>query len=193
MRLVRLLIAVLSLAARVSAGECKKRSMEVSCRRCRYRCPAVDLTRPVTINAFDAKNAKRLRERASQDSQNEVGPWPKSKRRRSWRPPGTVRMPVEHSTLSSRRIRCASKLVVYHTGRRVCRLLVVLTLSLIALFVADTRRGLRAEAPTARIVGLGATSCQQFNDDVRSDPLPRRDYLAWASAYETLHWISPTL
>lgn len=33
------------------------------------------------------------------------------------------------------------------------------------------------------IVGLGATTCQQFNDDVKSNPLVRRDYLAWAQGF----------
>ena len=37
-----------------------------------------------------------------------------------------------------------------------------------------------AEAPMRRAVGLGATTCHGFNDDVRSDPVIRKDYLAWA-------------
>jgi hypothetical protein len=44
-------------------------------------------------------------------------------------------------------------------------------------------RELRAEAPKANIVGLGAATCQQFNDDVKSYPLIRRDYLAWAQGF----------
>jgi len=67
--------------------------------------------------------------------------------------------------------------------RSVGRLLGLLTLSSIALLAADARPELRAEAPKAKIVGLGAATCQQFNDDVKSNPLVRRDYLAWAQGF----------
>lgn len=67
--------------------------------------------------------------------------------------------------------------------RSVGRLLFVLTLSSIALLAADAWRPLRAEAPKAKIVGLGAATCQRFSDDVRSNPLLQRDYLAWAQGY----------
>ncbi len=30
---------------------------------------------------------------------------------------------------------------------------------------------------------MGATTCQRFNDDVRSNPSVRRDYLAWAQGF----------
>ncbi|MBX9650256.1 MAG: hypothetical protein K2X57_24745 [Xanthobacteraceae bacterium] len=59
----------------------------------------------------------------------------------------------------------------------------VMALSLAAAFAADASRDLRAEAPKATIVGLGATTCQRFNEDVRSNPLLRRDYLAWAQGF----------
>lgn len=68
-------------------------------------------------------------------------------------------------------------------GRSVGRLLGLLPLSLIALLAADAGQQLRAEAPKAKIVGLGAATCRQFNDDVRSNPLVRRDYLAWAQGF----------
>jgi len=68
-------------------------------------------------------------------------------------------------------------------GRAIGRLLGLLTLSSIAFFAADAGRELRAEAPKARIVGLGAATCQQFNDDVKTNPLVRRDYLAWAQGF----------
>ena len=42
------------------------------------------------------------------------------------------------------------------------RLLGLLTLSLIVLLAADAGRELRAEAPKAKIVGLGAATCHQF-------------------------------
>lgn len=69
------------------------------------------------------------------------------------------------------------------SGRGIGRLLGLLTLSSIALLAADAGRELRAEAPKARIVGLGAATCQQFNDDVKTNPLVRRDYLAWAQGF----------
>ena len=68
-------------------------------------------------------------------------------------------------------------------GRGAGRLLFVVALSLIAVLAADAWRGLRAEVPKARSVGLGATTCQRFNDDVKSNPLLRRDYLAWAQGF----------
>jgi hypothetical protein len=40
-----------------------------------------------------------------------------------------------------------------------------------------------AERPTARIVGIGATTCQMFSREILSDPRIRRDYLAWAQGY----------
>ena len=41
----------------------------------------------------------------------------------------------------------------------------------------------QSEAPTRKIVGLGATICQSFNTDVATNPSSRRDYLAWAQGY----------
>lgn len=53
-----------------------------------------------------------------------------------------------------------------------------------ALAIAPTgRSAIGAELRTAVVVGLGATTCQRFNDDVRSDPAVRRDYLAWAQGF----------
>ncbi len=40
----------------------------------------------------------------------------------------------------------------------------------------------RAEA-TAKIVGLGATTCAQFTNDVTQNPAVQRDYLAWAQGF----------
>jgi hypothetical protein len=41
----------------------------------------------------------------------------------------------------------------------------------------------QAKTLTVRIVGLGATTCQRFNEDVRSNPSVQRDYLAWAQGF----------
>lgn len=77
----------------------------------------------------------------------------------------------------------AGRLFVRLAGHSVGRLFCALTLSSIALLAADASRELRAEAPKAKIVGLGATTCQRFTDDVTSNPLLQRDYLAWAQGY----------
>lgn len=54
---------------------------------------------------------------------------------------------------------------------------------LIAALIIDARYELRAEAPKANIVGLGATTCQRFEADVKANPAVRRDYLAWAQGF----------
>jgi hypothetical protein len=69
-------------------------------------------------------------------------------------------------------------------GRYVSRLFFIMTLSFTAVVAADASRDLRAQAPKATIVGPGAATCQRFNDDIKSNPLLRRDYLAWARVHE---------
>ena len=92
-------------------------------------------------------------------------------------------MPIEQ-TVSCGYIGDAAHPVARHlAGRSVGRLLGLLTLSSIALFAVGAGHELRAEAPKARIVGLGAATCQQFNDEIKSHPLRRRDYLAWAQGF----------
>lgn len=56
-------------------------------------------------------------------------------------------------------------------------------LASILLLAVDVERQLQAEGRTANIVGLGAATCQQFSDDVRSSPSVRLDYLAWAQGF----------
>ncbi|MGA7995559.1 MAG: hypothetical protein WCA28_11680 [Bradyrhizobium sp.] len=63
------------------------------------------------------------------------------------------------------------------------RLLLVFVASLIVLIARDSRREIRAEPQTARIVGLGATACLQFDEDIRLNPSVQRDYLAWGQGY----------
>jgi len=41
----------------------------------------------------------------------------------------------------------------------------------------------QAKPEIARIVGLGAGTCRQFNSDVRKDPAVQADYLAWAQGF----------
>lgn len=40
-----------------------------------------------------------------------------------------------------------------------------------------------AEPPKAKIVGLGATGCLQFTDDVNQNAAMQRDYFAWAQGF----------
>lgn len=55
----------------------------------------------------------------------------------------------------------------------------LLALSLTPSAAADASE----EARTARIVGLGATTCSQFMADVAANPPMQRDYLAWAQGF----------
>jgi hypothetical protein len=63
------------------------------------------------------------------------------------------------------------------------RILLGLVLTSVVLIAPAWRSEVRAEPGTAAIVGLGATTCQRFNDDVRSNPAVQRDYLAWAQGF----------
>ncbi|MCP4615771.1 MAG: hypothetical protein GY844_04995 [Bradyrhizobium sp.] len=59
----------------------------------------------------------------------------------------------------------------------------VVALLTTVVLATDAAPDVRAQPLKATIVGLGATTCQQFNDDVRSNPLIRRDYQAWAQGF----------
>jgi hypothetical protein len=63
------------------------------------------------------------------------------------------------------------------------RLLLLFMASSIVLIAGGSRREIRAEPQTARIVGLGATTCLQFNEDIRLNLSVQRDYLAWGQCY----------
>jgi hypothetical protein len=71
------------------------------------------------------------------------------------------------------------------SGPLVMPLQVPLRLAVVAVFLigADARRQLCAEPRTENAVGLGATTCRQFKDDVRSNPNVRLNYLAWAQGF----------
>jgi hypothetical protein len=60
---------------------------------------------------------------------------------------------------------------------------VAAALLLAAIFAADAWHPLQAQAPLARIVGLGAATCQRFTDDIKANPALRRDYLAWTQGF----------
>jgi hypothetical protein len=51
------------------------------------------------------------------------------------------------------------------------------------LAAAGSWSAVQAQSSQARIVGLGATTCQRFSIDIRSNPILRRDYLAWAQGF----------
>jgi hypothetical protein len=40
-----------------------------------------------------------------------------------------------------------------------------------------------SNAQHAKIVGLGAVRCEEFNQEIRDRPALQRDYLAWAQGY----------
>lgn len=64
--------------------------------------------------------------------------------------------------------------------RRMGLLCAVLSVVLVA---TGSWSELRAQPAKAKIVGLGATTCQRFSNDVRSNPVLRRDYMAWAQGF----------
>jgi hypothetical protein len=84
--------------------------------------------------------------------------------------------------LTQAKVVSAERLDLRHRIAR--RLFSVLALLPVALMVAGVWGQLLAGPPKTRIVvGLGATTCQQFNEEVKSNPLVRRDYLAWAQGF----------
>jgi hypothetical protein len=40
-----------------------------------------------------------------------------------------------------------------------------------------------AQAQTAKIVGIGASSCAHFNEEIARSPSTQRDYFAWAQGF----------
>ncbi|MEW6397146.1 MAG: OpgC domain-containing protein [Pseudomonadota bacterium] len=54
---------------------------------------------------------------------------------------------------------------------------------LIAALMIDAGYELRAETPKATIVGLGATTCRRFKEDIKSDPSIKKVYLAWTQGF----------
>jgi hypothetical protein len=98
-----------------------------------------------------------------------------------------VKFSMDHEPIKQR-ISCGSRggavrSVASLSGRNIDRLRALLMLSSIMLLAVDAGRELQAEGRTANIVGLGAATCQQFSDDIRSNPSVRRDYLAWVQGF----------
>jgi hypothetical protein len=46
-----------------------------------------------------------------------------------------------------------------------------------------TAHPVQSEQRTAKIVGLGATTCSRFTQDIEQKPGVQRDYLAWAQGF----------
>jgi hypothetical protein len=65
-------------------------------------------------------------------------------------------------------------------GRQIWRALFGMALFSIAPAPVEASH---TQSPKARVVGLGATTRQQFNDDIKANPALRRDYLAWAQGF----------
>ncbi len=57
------------------------------------------------------------------------------------------------------------------------------TVGMFFLTAAGSWSAVQAQSSQAKIVGLGATTCQRFSIDIRSNPILRRDYLAWAQGF----------
>lgn len=54
---------------------------------------------------------------------------------------------------------------------------------LIVTLIIDAAYEVRAEKLKANIVGLGATTCRRFKEDIKSDPPIRKAYLAWTQGF----------
>lgn len=91
----------------------------------------------------------------------------------------TDRMLLEPRTIRSGRASVAHAYAAVR-GRQTRRALFGMALFSIAAAAVEASH---AQAPKAKIVGLGATTCQQFNDDIKANPALRRDYLAWAQGF----------
>lgn len=70
--------------------------------------------------------------------------------------------------------------MVGFSGTNTARSLAILTLALASVGLFSE---LRAQHTTAKIVGLGATACARFVEDINADPTLKRDYLAWAQGF----------
>lgn len=68
-------------------------------------------------------------------------------------------------------------------GPRAVRQLCVVALSWATVLYASAGSAVGVEGPKATIVGLGATTCQRFEADLKNNPAVRRDYLAWAQGF----------
>ena len=67
--------------------------------------------------------------------------------------------------------------------QRAHRLSIQLTAGTLLLAVAGSWSGAEAQSTKGKVVGLGAATCQRFKDDVKSNAILRRDYMAWAQGF----------
>lgn len=80
-------------------------------------------------------------------------------------------MPLKFSVGNTAKYECYSAAKSWLAG------LIVLAICTTSLSI------LKAEPATAKIVGLGASTCTQFARDVKKNPAVQRDYLAWAQGF----------
>jgi len=62
------------------------------------------------------------------------------------------------------------------------RVLALLACAVVLLELCNLRY-LRAEPHIAKIIGLGASTCSQFNEDIKVNPSLQKDYFAWSQGY----------
>ena len=77
----------------------------------------------------------------------------------------------------------ASDFVMRLSRRRVRQLSIQLTVGTLLLVAADSWSKAEAQSTKSKVVGLGAATCQRFKDDVKSNAILRRDYMARAQGF----------
>lgn len=77
----------------------------------------------------------------------------------------------------------ASHFVMHLSRRRVRQVSIHLTVGALLLVAADSWSKAEAQAIRGKVVGLGTATCQRFKDDVKSNAIVRRDYMAWAQGF----------
>ncbi|WP_019195331.1 hypothetical protein [Afipia birgiae] len=81
------------------------------------------------------------------------------------------------------KLESAAHLIMASAIRCARRLRFLAAVLFLVIVVSGSWFELQAQSAKAKIVGLGATTCQRFNDDVKANPVLRRDYLAWAQGF----------
>lgn len=76
-----------------------------------------------------------------------------------------------------------SKVVRRLSGRRIRRLAIRRAAGMLFLAITGSLSGALAASSKSKVVGLGAVTCQRFKDDVKSNAILRRDYMAWAQGF----------
>lgn len=85
---------------------------------------------------------------------------------------------LRHTSLND-----ASKVATRISSRRIRRLLIRWAAGMLFLAITGSLSGALAASSKSKVVGLGAVTCQRFKDDVKSNAILRRDYMAWAQGF----------